>query len=80
MAPREVIDEKREGRVGREEGSVADEVAEEIVGGASRGSRRREGQDVAKEGLIEGDIRVMEVQVGIEIEGWSGRRGGGELG
>jgi hypothetical protein len=69
MAPRKVINKKRERSVGRAEGSVADDVAKEFVGGTSGGGGRREGEDFAKEGLAEGEARVVEVQVRIEIEG-----------
>lgn len=79
VAPREVVDKKREGGVGRAEGFVANEVAEEFVGGTSGGGGRREREDVAKERMAEGDVGVVEVQVGIEIEGRRRRRGGGEL-
>lgn len=84
VASGEMVDKEGEGSVGRVEGAVADEVTEEIVGEASGGDGRREGKDVAKEGLVEGDVRVVEVEMGMEIEGWRGRGrgggGGGELG
>lgn len=77
VAPGEMVDKEREGSVGRVEGPVAYEVTEEIVSEASGGDGWREVKDVAKESLVEVDVRVMEVEMSMEVEGWRGRGGRG---